>query len=307
MAAPQQYNSVTDTRPAVRPQEAFGKLGSYLGISENDLERELSIRGAGQLPAVQKQQRRNLFLAVQYAGIALLATHPGPLREKAEMVRQERYAEPGNPSGPAVPETAQWLQVPTFWTELRERRQLCNQLLPQYGDSVNRAWFRDQELLREMLSAMIRLGNPTVDLYVEAVRRLQKLEVRARELESGDDGIGLIRAFLDRLETQASASEAFDAFYELREAAENFQLILNVNAPELRTAKLNEVGRPLALLLRGQQPVGGMFGEVNQTLVQVHGVDGRAGARRTRQGIDANHGQLRYRAIAHPDRVHRAE
>ena len=60
----------------------------------------------------------------------------------------------------------------------------------------------------------------------------------------------------------------WSAFDELRELASNFQLILDVNAPEARTRPLGEVGRLFGTLLGQQQPIGGMFGQVSKKLVQ---------------------------------------
>ena len=63
-------------------------------------------------------------------------------------------------------------------------------------------------------------------------------------------------------------SRAAVAFDELAQIAQNFDLILDVNAPEARTMPLAEASRFFGSLLRQQQPVGGMFGQVNKTLVQ---------------------------------------
>ena len=48
----------------------------------------------------------------------------------------------------------------------------------------------------------------------------------------------------------------------------NFELIIDVNAPDARTKPLRESARHFGSVLRQQQPIGGMFGQVNKTLVQ---------------------------------------
>jgi hypothetical protein len=47
----------------------------------------------------------------------------------------------------------------------------------------------------------------------------------------------------------------------------NFELILDVNAPDVLNLPLAEVGRRFGTLLSSQQPTGGMAGKVNHTLV----------------------------------------
>ena len=58
------------------------------------------------------------------------------------------------------------------------------------------------------------------------------------------------------------------AFDELFQIAQNFDLILDVNAPDARITPLVETARYFGSILRQQQPVGGMSGQVNKTLVQ---------------------------------------
>jgi hypothetical protein len=65
---------------------------------------------------------------------------------------------------------------------------------------------------------------------------------------------------------------AFDELAEIgaRDAAgrSNFDLILDTNEADLRTAALAEAGRRLGTLLSRQQPAAGMAGKLNQTLVR---------------------------------------
>ena len=57
-------------------------------------------------------------------------------------------------------------------------------------------------------------------------------------------------------------------FDELAEIAINYNLILDVNEPEAQQQPMAETARVFGQLLRRQQPVGGMSGQVNQTLVR---------------------------------------
>ena len=50
--------------------------------------------------------------------------------------------------------------------------------------------------------------------------------------------------------------------FERRQLAENFDLIWDVNAPEVRTETLAESRRDLGSILGEPQPVGGMSGQV---------------------------------------------
>jgi hypothetical protein len=111
-------------------------------------------------------------------------------------------------------------------------------------------------------------------LYVLTIQRLGSLEQRTLEAE-GDEGRVLERRrideYLDVLEKQRITplcDRTWAAFDELAQIAQNFDLILDVNAPEARVKPLVETVRYFGSILRQQQPVGGMSGQVNRTLVQ---------------------------------------
>jgi hypothetical protein len=79
----------------------------------------------------------------------------------------------------------------------------------------------------------------------------------------------LIGAYLEELERQmATGEQEFQAFRELSLAAEHFSLIVNVNAPDLWTKPLHDAARIFGTLLGSQQPIGGMSGQINQTMVR---------------------------------------
>lgn len=250
------------------PGAVFEALVGYLGSDADSVRGKLSESAACWLPKVKKQQRRTLFLAVQRAALSLLARTPGPLQPKADIVWQERYFEqaPSQRGVTDAPVPEEWLDLSTFWTALRQRPSLRVALWPESRSSDFRLQFREQELRRELFSAMARLGNPFIDLYILALRRVGDFALRAREEDSSSD---LAEELLDRLESQkAEPAGSYSSFAELAAAAEHFDLILDVNAPDVRNYPLAEAATEFGRLLRQQQPVGGMFGGINQTLVR---------------------------------------
>jgi hypothetical protein len=68
--------------------------------------------------------------------------------------------------------------------------------------------------------------------------------------------------------SQPKSERGWGAFNELADVAGNFELILDVNIPEVGDEPLAELGTLLGRLLRQQQPVGAMSGQINQTLVR---------------------------------------
>jgi hypothetical protein len=191
------------------------------------------------------------------------------LREHAEWLLRERYPHrPEHRTHREGPDPRQWLEIGTFWTELRRRPGLVARLWPSNQRSDLRARVRETELRRELLSALARLGHSLIDLYVVAVNRIGSLALRARA-GSGAESDPLANAYLDVLERQMQAPQPlFRAFQELALAAEHFDLILDVNAPDVRDEPLDGAATEFGRLLRAQQPVGGMFGEINATLVR---------------------------------------
>lgn len=134
--------------------------------------------------------------------------------------------------------------------------------------------FRERELRGQMLASAARLGHSLIDLYVMTIRRLKSLELRVQEAteeEGSGREIGRIHEYLDLLEGQMRSpltERDWGAFDELADIAVNFHLILDVNEPDARRRPLSETARLFGQLLRTQQPVGGMSGQVNQTLVR---------------------------------------
>ncbi len=259
-------------RPGEEPRSVARALADYLGMPLSRMGTELARLAAPYLPVVKKQSRGALFRAFQAAAVSMLASCDGPLRERARIVQEESYldGELTSRHPPDAPGADDWLEIRTFWTELRARPALCESLWPASAGAADdlRCAYRTRELRRELLSAMTRLGHPFIDLYLLSVNRIGSLELGARD-QSDEGSIDLVSAFLDLLERQAVApARGYTAYKELREAAANFELIVTVNEPKARTAPLASAATAFGRLLRSQQPVGGMFGQINETLVR---------------------------------------
>ena len=160
-----------------------------------------------------------------------------------------------------------WLERATFFTELRDKEVLLEELwVPKEESRLEfRPRFKRRELRRELLASMFRLGNSSIDLYITIVNRLGRLE---RDAGGEDlDNRALAHDVLAMLERQRT-TKAFRAYHELRDASANFDLIVDVNVPSLWELPLESVSVEIGKLLRAQQPIGGMSGQVNQTVVR---------------------------------------
>ena len=225
-----------------------------------------------------KQRRVKRFDAVQAAAIQLLTEHPAvseDLRERARLVwdhwfnakSQEPVVLPGG-----VDDVAEFLEVETFFTSLRRRPELKAAIWPEPTGDDALVRFKEQELRAQLLATANRLGHGLIDLYILAINRLDSLKKGSQEQQADDEqDAGLVGDYLQLLEAQMAApliSRDWGAFDELAEISQHFDLILDVNEPTVRETELREAPVLFARLLREQQPVGGMSGQVNQTLVR---------------------------------------
>jgi superfamily II DNA or RNA helicase len=258
-----------------RPGEVEDKLVSAIGVSRDELRKELRRRSALFLSTAKKVPRADRFEAVQAAAIQWLKDIAGPFQHAARIVWHERFEGSGPTRHAAnAPPIGHWLELKTFFTELRERSELRDAIWPGEDCPTDMQAFRERELRGQLLATVARLGHGLIDLYVMTMARLDSFELRAQEdsdEDSVDREVGRIFEFLDLLEGQMREPREgrdWGVFEELREIAENYDLILDVNAPDVRHQALAESGRAFGQLLRQQQPIGGMSGQVNQTLVR---------------------------------------
>jgi superfamily II DNA or RNA helicase len=269
------------------PGTVVDSLGAALGLSRPALVAALRDRARWYISKAKAVTRAARMEAAQAAALELLREQgDGELALRAGIVWDERYAasRPVEHAADAPPEIANALERATFFTELRrpERGELRVLIWPAARAAASdadafREQFREQELRAQFLATAARLGHGFIDLYVAAMAGRPSLEVGRsdehdpdeRDQDAGRGGERLLTEYLDLLEAQRiSTSPGWGALRELTEIAANFELILDVNAPDARTARLGESARHVAGLLRQQQPIGGMAGQVNQTLVR---------------------------------------
>jgi len=272
-----QENYVADLLQC-EPAHTTQALSDYLGVSSTELRERLR-RAASRFLGRRRITRRDRADAVQGAAIEMMSGHPGLLQERARVVWHQVFQ--GSLARAATASdfdaVEPYLELRGFFTELRARPSLRNALWPASRHADLLEAFREQEMRAQLLSTAARLGHSLIDLYALTVKRLGGVESRAQgEIDEGPDGtrgftLSLIGDFLDLLEQQQKASlsaREWSSYDELSELAANFELILDVNEPDARNTPLAEMAQKFGQLLRQQQPVGGMAGQVNSTLVR---------------------------------------
>lgn len=255
--------------------EVIPTLASRLAIPETVLREGIRTRARKFLSRAKRHGRGDRFEAAQAAAIEWLKDTVGPHQQLALHVWHERFASVAPwPHASEAPDVADWLSIRTFFTELRGRPELRARLWPE-PSSDSRAAFRERQLRAHLLAGAARLGHAFIDLYVLTMQRLKSLEARTQEAPDEDtdtrSGLDAINAYLELLETQMRSprpEREWAAYDELSEIAEHFDLIADANAPGLRGAPLAEAKTLAGQLLRQQQPVGGMSGQINQTLIR---------------------------------------
>jgi len=264
----------------VRPGEVMTALAQAMNMDPAEVREELRRRAAKFLTRAKKHASADRLEAAQAAAIEMLKDLPGELGTRARVVWLERYSNSvRRPHTTEAPDVSDRLEQATFFTELRQpdRRELREALWPEPkgGSDLEgfRERFREQELRAQMLATAARLGHSLIDLYVLTIQRLGSLDPRTLEGSGEEDedlDLRRIDQYLDMLDAQRKRSNpVWTAYHELTDIARNFDLILDVNAPDARTKSLAETGsKDFRMILGKQQPVGGMSGQVNKTLVQ---------------------------------------
>jgi hypothetical protein len=257
------------------PAEATGRMSTVTGASVEDLRAQLQQRSQRFLPKVKKIARADRFEAVQAAAVEWLKELSGPHQELAKVVWHARFEF----TAPRVHATesqpvGDWLELQTFFTELRQRPALRDRLWPAASKGGVREAFIESELRRQLIASAARLGHAFIDLYVMTIQRLGTLQLRAQEAsdsEGASSEVDRIVEYLNLLEQQMGelrSVRGWRAFDELAELSAHFWLIVDLNVQDVMTALPSESARLFGQLLRQQQPVGGMAGQVNQTLVR---------------------------------------
>ncbi|CAN5487498.1 hypothetical protein BH09SUM1_BH09SUM1_18850 [soil metagenome] len=259
-----------------RPGEVEATLARALNLEGPELRAKIQAGSVRFLSAgAKKHARADRFEAVQASAVEMLKEFPGPLQHAARIVWDERFVTSiqAHPAKEA-PDIGQWLEQRTFFTELRRRPELRVRLWPHSKSPSAVERFREEELRGQLLATAARLGHAFIDLYIMTIQRLDSLDLRAQESGEDDSADGeteRIDAYLDLVSEQmarARENRPWGAFDELADIADHFDLIIDSNAPDVRKEKLAETARTFGRLLRQQQPVGGMSGQVNGTVVK---------------------------------------
>ena len=264
----------------VEPGRVTEALARHLGIGTSELLIKIRTKAASYLKhrPSKKYQRPEKIEAAQAAALELMNEHGGELAMQADLVRRERF-ESSRKKEPVAeaPEFSDELEVATFFTEIRrlEQSTLRDRLWPAPQKGTPLARFREAQLRAQLLSTAARLGHSIIDLYVLAIGRLKSMEpgtlARETDPEAKRRDIGFITDYLAELNRQMSiplAQRNWGAFDELAEIANNYELIIDVNAREAPTTQLVQTARLFGSQLRQQQPVAGMSKQVNLTVVQ---------------------------------------
>lgn len=269
------------------PGRVVEALANALALSAEETRARVRAGAARYLSRKAKRlTAADRFEAAQAAGLDLLRrSQASDLKQHAGILWEETYrsAFVPNPVPEAPSEIAVALETPTFFSELRRPRwrALRRSIWPAppcLGNNADalRLRVREQALRAELLATAARLGHAFIDLYLAAMAGRTSLATRGAgvddELERAEDTSTqrLLAEFLEILEAQREgpSPRPWGAFDELAALAENFDLILDVNAPEARLEPLASVQGIFARILRQQQPVGGMSGQINRTLVR---------------------------------------
>ncbi|MBN1903048.1 DEAD/DEAH box helicase family protein [Candidatus Sumerlaeota bacterium] len=253
------------------------KLDEILGIGLAKLRKELQRNSVKYLSRTEKYARADLMDAAQAAALELLKERGKEIKEQAGIIWNEIYqGSIRKPHADEAPDVSEWLEKPTFFTEIRqpERAELRAMLWPEPQNGAELEKFRERQIRAQLLATAARLGHSLIDLYILTINRLGSIDLHTLESSSEENeslDLKRINEYLDLLDNQRrteKSSRTWGAFDELSEIAQNYNLILDVNLPDANKKPLVETARYFGSLLRQQQPVGGMTGEVNRTLVQ---------------------------------------
>lgn len=269
-------NHVADVLGAA-PGDVVPRLAHAMGTSLEQVADQVRARAAKYLSGKTKRHPgHDRFVAAQAAALEWLAESPGQ-PELARVIFQEIYrGHEKKPHATEAPDLIEWLEEPTFFSEVQrsEWAGLRDALWPASKAGRVGVRFKEEELRARLLSTVARLGHGLIDVYVVTIARLRSLDLRTLDAVAGDaqsKDTRRITDYLSALEAQRVtplSERVWAAFDELHEVARNFDLILDVNAPEARDTAIPDTARLFGTLLGRQQPVGGMSGQVNRTLVQ---------------------------------------
>ena len=212
------------------------------------------------------------FEAYQVAGLKLLCCTDTDLKSHAEVVLHQKYGETetniDSCSEELLAKPQRYLKIQTLFTELRRSKyqNLKERIWPDESTCNFLQDFRRQEQRRELVTSLSLLGRSYIDLYLLAIMDIGSFILKSGTKQQGEGRKKLVQAYI-RLLQQQSKSEKFNAFYELSQVAENFEVIIHVNFPDIDQHHLSELPRYFGRILGAQEPVGGVSGQTNNRLV----------------------------------------
>ena len=262
------------------PADPLGELEKLTGTGRSQVISELRARAAA-LHIQKKTAKRQVFYAYQQAALEMVAaqTSDAELSQKAKAILERRQREQPKASAaaarPRFPGPERFLGLKTFFTELAQKTELCQLLWPPSNAKTFGEAFVEREQRRLLLSSVIRLGHPMVDLWLLQVKAAGTLaagkleEADSAEEQIADAGVPaderLALEFVNLLDRQRSMIGQHPgptSFLELRRLATDFQLLVAVNFHEMRERPLAEVPDYIADRIGQQQPIAGMHGGV---------------------------------------------
>lgn len=258
------------------PSSVVDGICDALGVAWEKIKPEIEGLAYGIFRSASTQRRfprLRVFQAYQEAALRVLAKQA--LREdvcrQADLIIKERFGlkqERPLTRAKEFPDAESMLEGKTLFTEMRKRSGLYEELMPDLSTSDLKEQYRLREIRRELISASARLGHSLIDLWLLAVRRRGTLSMARRDRsEEGQED--LIRDFLDLLDQQRTAEGGrFGAYQELHDISHNIEIILSANFPYVRSAPLASLPKLFGRIMARQQPIGGMSGQVNKSLVR---------------------------------------
>jgi hypothetical protein len=257
------------------PDAIAERLATTLSITYDALASALEEEARYFLGESKRHRRDEVFIAVQAAACSLLRKVDGAHVERARAVWHVRW-EARRRLAPVVgriPDALPILGEHTFFDALERIPELSQRIWPIPTASNVSLHYRERFLRAQLLASATRLGHGLIDVYIELIGALGTLE--AGRIDDDDmeddthfDVIALLINLLSRQSSISRKDRGWGLFDELSEIANNFDLILDVNAHDVRQKSLSEASIAFGRLLREQRPIGGMSGGVNQTLVQ---------------------------------------
>ncbi|MEN9579655.1 MAG: hypothetical protein RJA70_2664 [Pseudomonadota bacterium] len=260
----------------VGPGNVLQRLSQVLNLSEEDCRRSVQEQAAHYVTDKTWKRRLARYQACQAAAVWLLARKDGSaVQEGALAAEKVLYRSARNKSqySESDRDFVHFLEMPTFFSELRRRHELRAKIWPEPSFEDLKKGVLRQELSSRMLATAARLGHSFIDLYGMVIRQLGTLDIGAARGD-GDEPATTdrerVEGFLDILEKQSKtpvAERGWRAFDELSATGLNYDLIIDTNLPDLKRNSVGAATVVLGRLLGQQQPTGGMSGTVNQTLV----------------------------------------